>query len=164
MGALDARFRHFGLAPVCAQDRLFVHEDVYEKFVSRLVSKATALKIGNGFADGVHIVSLISDSAVVHIEELVKQAVLSGTKGALRLASRSTFFRHTVLTDVDQSMGVYGDEVLKRKKSGCGNRSLSTGPMEFGSSSCGDVATLFYIIKVAEISSVRAFLRCPVDI
>ncbi|WP_321917961.1 aldehyde dehydrogenase family protein, partial [Paraburkholderia sp. J11-2] len=100
-GALDARFRHFGQAPVCA-NRLFVHEDVYEKFDSRLASKATALHIGNGFADGVHIVSLISDSAVVHIEELVKQAVLSGAKGALRLASRSTYFRPTVLTAVDQ--------------------------------------------------------------
>lgn len=113
-GALDARFRHSGQAAMCA-NRFFVHEDVYETFVAKLVSKVALLKVSDGLDEGAQIGPLIDDAAVVRIEGLVDEAVRLGAKiaaGGSRVAPGSNFFRPTVLTGVDPSMGVCGDEVL----------------------------------------------------
>jgi succinate-semialdehyde dehydrogenase/glutarate-semialdehyde dehydrogenase len=113
-GALDARFRHSGQAAMCA-NRFFVHEDVYETFVAKLVSKVALLKVSDGLDEGAQIGPLIDDAAVVRIESLVDEAVRLGAKiaaGGSRVAPGSNFFRPTVLTGVDPSMSVCGDEVL----------------------------------------------------
>ncbi len=113
-GAMDARFRHSGQAAMCAH-RFFVHEDVYESFVAKLVSKVAALRVSDGLVEDAQIGPLISDDAVSRLEKLVGDAVLAGAKivtGGSRLASGSNFFRPTVLVDVDTTMSVCGDEIL----------------------------------------------------
>jgi succinate-semialdehyde dehydrogenase/glutarate-semialdehyde dehydrogenase len=113
-GALDARFRHTGQAAMCA-NRFFVHEDVYQTFVAKLVSKVASLKVGDGMDEGAQIGPLISEAAVTKLERLVAEAVSLGAQvaaGGSRVAPGSRFFRPTVLTGVEPSMGVCGDEVL----------------------------------------------------
>ncbi|KAA1016188.1 NAD-dependent succinate-semialdehyde dehydrogenase [Paraburkholderia panacisoli] len=113
-GALDARFRHSGQAAMCA-NRFFVHEDVYESFVSKLVSRVAALKVRDGLSEGAQIGPLINDDAVTRAENLVNDAVQSGAlilTGGSRLSPGSNFFRPTVLTNVEPEMSVCGDEVL----------------------------------------------------
>jgi succinate-semialdehyde dehydrogenase / glutarate-semialdehyde dehydrogenase len=113
-GALDARFRHSGQAAMCA-NRFFVHEDVYDSFVSRLVSKVATMKLSDGFAEGAQIGPLISDEAVTRIEHLVDEAVRAGARiatGGSRLAPGANFFKPTVLTNVEPHMSVCGDEML----------------------------------------------------
>jgi succinate-semialdehyde dehydrogenase / glutarate-semialdehyde dehydrogenase len=113
-GALDARFRHSGQAAMCA-NRFFVHEDVYERFVSRLVSKVATMNVSDGFAEGAQIGPLISDHAVTRIERLVDEAVRAGARiatGGSRVTPGANFFKPTVLTHVEPHMSVCGDEVL----------------------------------------------------
>jgi succinate-semialdehyde dehydrogenase/glutarate-semialdehyde dehydrogenase len=113
-GALDARFRHTGQAAMCA-NRFFVHEDVYQTFVAKLVSKVASLKVGDGMDEGAQIGPLISEAAVTKLERLVAEAVSLGAQvaaGGSRVAPGSRFFRPTVLTGVEPSMEVCGDEVL----------------------------------------------------
>jgi succinate-semialdehyde dehydrogenase/glutarate-semialdehyde dehydrogenase len=112
-GALDARFRHSGQAAMCA-NRFFVHESVYEQFVSALASRVSALKVGNGMSEGVQVGPLICDAAVAHLEELVAEAVRLGATiatGGGRSLSRN-FYQPTVLRDVKPHMKVCGDEIL----------------------------------------------------
>jgi succinate-semialdehyde dehydrogenase / glutarate-semialdehyde dehydrogenase len=113
-GALDARFRHSGQAAMCA-NRFFVHEDVYESFVSKLVSKVAVMKVSDGMAEGAQIGPLISDAAAAHIEQLVEDAVRAGASiatGGARVQAGANFFKPTVLTNVEPDMRVCGDEVL----------------------------------------------------
>ncbi|MFX1689675.1 NAD-dependent succinate-semialdehyde dehydrogenase [Paraburkholderia sp. A2RI-6] len=113
-GALDARFRHSGQAAMCA-NRFFVHDAVYERFVSKLVSKVAGLKLGDGFVEGTQVGPLINADAVARIETLVSDAVRAGARiaaGGSGLAPGSNFFRPTVLVDVEPDMSVSGDEIL----------------------------------------------------
>jgi succinate-semialdehyde dehydrogenase / glutarate-semialdehyde dehydrogenase len=113
-GALDARFRHSGQAAMCA-NRFLVHEDVYENFVSRLVSRVSALTVSDGLVEGAQIGPLISDAAVARLEGLVNEAVQAGATlavGGSRIAEGSNFYRPTVLTGVDPQMSICGDEIL----------------------------------------------------
>ncbi|SAK66428.1 NAD-dependent succinate-semialdehyde dehydrogenase [Caballeronia ptereochthonis] len=113
-GALDARFRHTGQAAMCA-NRFFVHEDVYETFVAKLVSKVALLKVSDGMDEGAQIGPLISEDAVTRLEGLVDEAVRAGATvaaGGARVSPGSSFFRPTVLTGVEPAMSVCGDEVL----------------------------------------------------
>ena len=113
-GAIDARFRHSGQAAMCA-NRFLVHTDVYESFITRLVTKVSALTVGDGMVEGTQIGPLISDPAVTRLESVVDQAVQAGATvaiGGSRLTVGSNFFQPTVLTGVRPEMRVCGDEVL----------------------------------------------------
>ncbi|CAB3782011.1 Glutarate-semialdehyde dehydrogenase [Paraburkholderia caffeinitolerans] len=99
---------------MCAP-RFFVHEDVYETFVGKLVAKVAVLRVGDGFAEDSQIGPLISNDAVVHLEKLVDDAVMAGATiatGGSRLVAGSNFFRPTVLMDVEPTMSVCGDEIF----------------------------------------------------
>ncbi|SAL09555.1 succinate-semialdehyde dehydrogenase [Caballeronia peredens] len=113
-GALDARFRHSGQAAMCA-NRFFVHEDIHEAFVAKLVSKVALLKVSDGMDEGAQIGPLISEDAVTRIESLIGDAVRAGATvaaGGARVSPGSPFFRPTVLTGVQPAMSVCGDEIL----------------------------------------------------
>ena len=57
-GALASKFRNAGQTCVCA-NRLYVHDKVYDAFVDKLASAVGALKVGDGFTDGVTLGPLI---------------------------------------------------------------------------------------------------------
>ncbi|SAL85966.1 succinate-semialdehyde dehydrogenase [Caballeronia arvi] len=113
-GAIDARFRHSGQAAMCA-NRFFVHEEVYDGFVKKLVSTVAMMKVSDGMADGAQIGPLINDAAVARIEQIVDDAVRAGAiiaTGGERLAPGANFFKPTVLIDVEPHMSLCGDEIL----------------------------------------------------
>src|ERR687898_712592 len=51
-GAMLSKFRNAGQTCVCA-NRIYVQEGVYDQFVEKFSAKVKALKVGNGFEDGV---------------------------------------------------------------------------------------------------------------
>jgi succinate-semialdehyde dehydrogenase / glutarate-semialdehyde dehydrogenase len=113
-GAIDARFRHTGQAAMCA-NRFFVHVKVHDAFVDRLVSEVASLRVGDGLSERAQIGPLISDLAVVRMEELIKEAVQCGAAiatGGTSVTPGSRFFAPTILTGVTSHMSVCGDEVL----------------------------------------------------
>ncbi|MDR2129015.1 MAG: NAD-dependent succinate-semialdehyde dehydrogenase [Burkholderiaceae bacterium] len=107
-GALAAKYRNAGQACVAA-NRFYVQQGIYEAFAARLAEKSQALRVGNGFAEGVSIGPLIDDAAIAKVERHVADAQQRGARllaGGKRVAAAATgrFFEPTVLADVTGEM------------------------------------------------------------
>ncbi|UZG43188.1 NAD-dependent succinate-semialdehyde dehydrogenase [Caldimonas thermodepolymerans] len=103
-GAMQSKYRNTGQTCVCA-NRIYAQDGIYEAFVAKLAEKAKALRVGNGFEDGVQQGPLIDDNAIAKVERHVADAVGKGARvltGGKRLQGR--FFEPTVLADVTPDM------------------------------------------------------------
>lgn len=112
-GAMIAKFRNAGQTCVCA-NRLFIQDAVYEEFASKLVQRVKALKVGDGFEDGVTIGPLINANAVSKVQAHVNDAL---SKGAKKLCgdfdeNKGQFVYPFVLTEVTDDMLVASEETF----------------------------------------------------
>ena len=62
-GAVAAKFQTSG-QDCLAANRIYVHADIYERFVERFAAHVKELKVGNGLEHGVEIGPLIHERAV----------------------------------------------------------------------------------------------------
>ncbi|MBP9058006.1 MAG: NAD-dependent succinate-semialdehyde dehydrogenase, partial [Polaromonas sp.] len=62
-GAMASKYRNAGQTCVCA-NRIYVQEAVYDEFAEKFSAKVRALKVGNGFEDGVVQGPLIEPAAI----------------------------------------------------------------------------------------------------
>ncbi len=109
-GAMASKYRNAGQTCVCA-NRIYVQEGVYDRFVEKFTAKVQALKVGNGFEDGVVQGPLIEDAAVEKVERHVADAVSKGGKvtvGGKKL--KGQFFEPTVIA------GATGDMLCAREE------------------------------------------------
>ncbi len=103
-GALASKYRNAGQTCVCA-NRFYVQEGVYEQFVAKFTAKVKAMKVGNGFEDGVMQGPLIEDAAVEKVKRHVADALAKGGKvetGGKALAGQ--FFEPTVVSGATADM------------------------------------------------------------
>ena len=103
-GAMASKYRNAGQTCVCA-NRIYVQEGVYDQFVQKFSAKVKALKVGNGFEEGVVQGPLIEDAAVQKVQRHIEDAVGKGAKvvvGGKKLQGQ--FFEPTVLADATGSM------------------------------------------------------------
>ena len=103
-GALTAKYRNAGQTCVCA-NRLYAQDTIYDAFVAKLVEKARAIRVGNGFDAGVTQGPLIDEQALAKVERHVADAVALGARvvvGGHRIGER--FYAPTVLADVTPAM------------------------------------------------------------
>ncbi|WP_026961499.1 aldehyde dehydrogenase family protein [Alicyclobacillus herbarius] len=63
-----------------ARSRLFVHEDVYEEFMSRFLDKVKRIQVGDPFDPAVHMGAIISESQLEVIDGYVRLAEQEGAK------------------------------------------------------------------------------------
>jgi succinate-semialdehyde dehydrogenase/glutarate-semialdehyde dehydrogenase len=113
-GAMASKFRNAGQTCVCA-NRLYVHDKVYDTFVDKLASAVGALKIGDGFSDGVTLGPLIDGKAVAKVREHIEDALAKGAKvikGGAAHALGGNFFEPTILVDVPDSARVAKEETF----------------------------------------------------
>ncbi|OPK09857.1 NADP-dependent succinate-semialdehyde dehydrogenase [Pseudomonas sp. VI4.1] len=113
-GALASKFRNAGQTCVCA-NRLYVHDKVYDAFVDKLASAVGALKIGDGFTDGVTLGPLIDGKAVAKVREHIEDALAKGAKvvqGGGAHAQGANFFEPTILVDVPDTARVAKEETF----------------------------------------------------
>ena len=113
-GAVASKYRASGQTCVCA-NRFYVHADVYEEFLQKLLQAVKELKVGNGTEDGVAIGPLISHAAVDKVENLVADAVGRGAKvelGGKRLQPDSQFYLPTVLSNVATNAHLCQQEIF----------------------------------------------------
>lgn len=78
-GALICKFRSSGQTCVCA-NRLYVHEQVLEKFTERLVKKVQAFKLGPGLDNDTTHGPLVNAAAVEKVASHVQDALQKGGK------------------------------------------------------------------------------------
>ncbi|MCC7305613.1 MAG: NAD-dependent succinate-semialdehyde dehydrogenase [Alphaproteobacteria bacterium] len=111
-GAIASKYRNAGQTCVCA-NRILVQDKIYDEFAKRLTEKAKALKVGDGFAEGVKIGPLINKDGLAKVEEHVKDAVAKGAKVVTGgKAAGGTFYEPTVLTNVTPAMKLAQEETF----------------------------------------------------
>jgi len=102
-----------------AMSRIFVEDDVYDRFVNEFVNKAKRIKLGNSLDHETQMGPLISDEQRKRILEYVEKAILQGAKllyggkipedGNLK---NGFFFEPTVLSEVSPRMSIFQEEVF----------------------------------------------------
>jgi len=113
-GAIASKYRNMGQTCVCA-NRLLVQSGVYEAFAGKLAERVKALKVGDGFGEGVTQGPLIDDDALAKVEEHIADALEHGAKvilGGKRHELGGTFFQPTVLTGVTRESKVATEETF----------------------------------------------------
>jgi succinate-semialdehyde dehydrogenase/glutarate-semialdehyde dehydrogenase len=96
-------------------DRFFVHERLHDAFVEGFVTRANAIKLGDGLDEAVGMGPLINAVRVTEVEEIVAEAVASGAKvvaGGRRPSGFNAghFYEPTVVTEVTDTMRVMAEE------------------------------------------------------
>jgi succinate-semialdehyde dehydrogenase / glutarate-semialdehyde dehydrogenase len=118
-GALQSKYRNAGQTCVCANSFL-VQTGIADAFVAKIVSRISALKVGDGLVSGTQVGPLISEKAILNMEALVNDAVSKGAAircGGTRIASsvnggKGFFFAPTVLDHCKPGMRCVDEEVF----------------------------------------------------
>ncbi|SHE56974.1 succinate-semialdehyde dehydrogenase / glutarate-semialdehyde dehydrogenase [Microbulbifer donghaiensis] len=109
-----SKFRNAGQVCVCAQ-RIFVQEGIYDKFVARLKEIVQDYRVGNCIDESNTHGPQIHERSVLSIEEKVQDAIAKGAKvvlGGKRGEQGPNFYQPTILTNVDDSMRVFKEEIF----------------------------------------------------
>ena len=98
-------------------ERVYVHEDVAEEFISKITETFKNTKVGDSLnEDGCDIGPLANKQQIDSVEEMVNNAVKAGavvkTGGNRVDRDKGFFFEPTVLTDVSQDMNVIQEEIF----------------------------------------------------
>jgi succinate-semialdehyde dehydrogenase/glutarate-semialdehyde dehydrogenase len=97
-------------------ERMYIHESVYQKFLTAFVEKVKELKLGAQLGWGYDVGSLVTDALVNRVSDAVSTAVAQGAKvetgGKLRTDIGPNVYEPTVLTGVTKDMKISTDEVF----------------------------------------------------
>ena len=110
--ALVCKFRNSGQTCISA-NRMLVQDGIYEAFLERFVREVDALRVADGFTEGVQVGPLIDEQAVTKVEDHLADALESGAElvtGGARIDG--LFFRPSVLTGVTPEMRMSREETF----------------------------------------------------
>lgn len=103
----------------CAGSRVFVHEDIYDKFIEDAVKRFEKVKVGMPLEKDTQMGSQISETQLKEILEKIEAGVKEGAKiatGGVRLTEnnldKGAFMTPTLLTNVTNDMKVAQDEIF----------------------------------------------------
>ena len=102
--AMASKYRNAGQTCVCA-NRIYVQEAVYDEFAEKFSAKVRALKVGNGFEDGVVQGPLIEPAAIEKVAKHVADALAKG--GTLLAGGKQLdgqFFQPTLIGNATADM------------------------------------------------------------
>jgi len=111
-GAIMCKFRNSGQTCISA-NRFLVQDGIYDEFVPAFTEAVAALKVADGFADGVQVGPLIDEPAVAKVERHVADALAQGAEllqGGSRIEAQ--FFQPSVLTGVTMEMAMSCEETF----------------------------------------------------
>ncbi len=116
--AMVGRFFNCGQACLAIK-RLYLFEEIYESFVSKLVERVKKLKIGNGLQPDTRLGPLHTDGQRREVEEQVQDAIARGAKllaGGARPDgaeyAKGNFYQPTLLVNVAEDARVATEEVF----------------------------------------------------
>src|SRR5918992_2226786 len=114
-GAVRASFSNAGQLCV-SMERMFVADQVYDRFVERFVSRTEAMSLGASLEWGTDMGSLISqqqlDTVVRHVEDAVAKGARVLTGGKARPDLGPYFYEPTILEGVSPDMTCFGNETF----------------------------------------------------
>ena len=110
--ALVCKFRNSGQTCVSA-NRMLVQAGIYDAFLERFTADVAALRVADGFAEGVQVGPLIDEPAIAKVESHVADALDRGAElvtGGDRIDGQ--FYRPSVLTGVGPEMRMSREETF----------------------------------------------------
>lgn len=117
-GALHSRFDNCGQICTC-NERMYVHEAIYDAFMERFMEKVRALKVGDPMDASTDIGPKMNQAGVVELERLVADSLQRGAKvlhGGKRPAGKAFekghWYEPTILTEVTQDMPIVHEELF----------------------------------------------------
>ena len=114
-GAMLAKMRNGGQACTAA-NRFYVHKDVYDEFAAAFVERMSALVVGPGYVDGVHVGPVVSHKQKDEVASLVAGALLEGAKRVVgdpeSMPEKGSFYPPTVLVDVPADSAIARTEIF----------------------------------------------------
>ncbi len=115
---IGARFTNSGQVCTCAE-RAYIHADVYDEFVEKLLPQVKALNLGNPMDEGVDMGPKVNAAEIRNLARIVGASVDQGAKVALGGKTASPegceggfFYEPTVLTHVAQDNIAVHDETF----------------------------------------------------
>ncbi|MBI2888452.1 MAG: aldehyde dehydrogenase [Candidatus Liptonbacteria bacterium] len=111
----DERFNNTGQI-CCALKRLFVHKDIFDDFVAKVVAEVKSYVVGDPEDEKTTMGPLVAERQLVVLESQVKDAVDKGAKiltgGKKPAGLNGAYYEPTVIVGVTKDMKVYREEVF----------------------------------------------------
>ncbi len=115
-GALHSRFDNCGQVCTC-NERLYLHEDIYDAFMEKFMEKVKALKLGDPMHPETDLGPKVNRREITNMERLVAQSVeegatlaFGGKKPEGSQFEKGFWFEPTILTNVQQEMTIVHEE------------------------------------------------------
>jgi len=111
-GTADGAFYNNGQS-CCAVERIYVHENVYDKYVEEFVKEVKSWKGGPPTEEGVYIGPISRKEQLYVLENQVEDATSKGARvltGGKKANKKGFYFEPTVLVNVNHSMQIMKDE------------------------------------------------------
>lgn len=103
----------------CASTRLFLHEDIYDTFMEKLVKRVNSIKLGDIMDPATQMGALINEGQLESVDAYVKQAIKDGAKllcGGERCTTapcdKGSYYKPTVLENVTNDMQCAQEEIF----------------------------------------------------
>lgn len=117
-GALHSRFDNCGQICTC-NERMYVHEDIYDAFMEIFMAKVKELKLGDPMKDGIDIGPKMNAAGVKQLEDIVEESIKDGAivsyggkKPVGKAFEKGYWFEPTILENVSQSMKIVHEETF----------------------------------------------------
>ncbi|HYJ38854.1 MAG TPA: aldehyde dehydrogenase family protein [Chitinophagaceae bacterium] len=97
----------------CAVERIYVHSNIYDKYVEEFTNEVKSWKIGAPTEDGVYIGPVSRKSQLGVLTQQIGEAVAKGANvltGGKAMNRKGYFFEPTVLVDVNHNMSIMKEE------------------------------------------------------
>lgn len=114
--ALHSRFDNCGQVCTC-NERMYVHEGIYDKFMDKFIAKVKGLKVGDPMLEDTDMGPKVNANELKHMEHLVAVSIQEGATVATggkkptgKQFEKGFWFEPTVLTNVTQKMTIVHEE------------------------------------------------------
>lgn len=114
--ALSSRFDNCGQVCTC-NERLYLHESIYDEFMLKFMEKVKAIKVGDPFDSTSDMGPKVNKNELEHMKQLVEVSLKEGATLAWGgkvpdgvKFQKGNWFEPTVLTDVKQNMTIVHEE------------------------------------------------------
>ncbi|KAL4723483.1 hypothetical protein ACLX1H_009118 [Fusarium chlamydosporum] len=112
---MPLKWRHAGQACITS-NRVFVHGNIYDAFVEKVVQETRKLELGHGMMEGSTMGALTTPRGLDKAEELYQDAVSKGAKTVLGTGKREDgegyFMAPTILTEMKDEMLMTHEEIF----------------------------------------------------
>ena len=108
---LVGAFAYAGQVCISVQ-RMFIHDDIWDPFLERLVAGARNLKVGDPLDPQTDVGPMVDENAANRTQRWVDEAIALGGKVLLGGKANRNFFPPTILTDVPVTAQVCSNEAF----------------------------------------------------